>query len=225
MTPFSISSCFIINSDCESDLESLHRHSALCEPAVIYIFSRQQQLLDKAKAAIEKHYAGFLSTDMLIHPFLRICGADVLAKICQLQKKHDVNVIIEDGTVIFNGLAVKTSTAREEAFKLLQEEVDKKQLEHKREVFQNIQWVITDEEAGSVKLSCKDNYDVEVQHMCLHEPTDVKDDNNTFTINVADMTAVNKETTQVHPVWRTELIGEFKCYSYCYLFYVAYVTY
>ncbi|XP_036451880.1 protein mono-ADP-ribosyltransferase PARP14-like [Colossoma macropomum] len=196
------------NMESKDDPESLHRHSVLCEPAVIHVFSKQSRLRDKAKAAIEKHYAAFLSTDMLINPHLRTCGDKALAKICQLQEKHSVNVIIGDGTLTFNGLAVKTSIAREEAAELIKEDVNLKQLEHKREVLQNIQWVINDEEVGPVKLRCEDNYDVEVQYMCLHEPIEVTYDDKTFTVNVSDMNAINKETSQVHPVLRTELIVE-----------------
>lgn len=209
VTPFGITGC-LTNSSKTNDLESLHRHSDLCEPAIINIFSNKNQLLEKAKDAIERHYSAFLSTDLLVHPFLRTCGDHVLTEICQLQEKHAVNVIISDGTLLFNGLTVKTSIAKEEAFKILNEALAQKELEHKQEVFQNVKWVIKNEEEGTVQLSCEDSYNIEVQYMCQKEPVDVKHANETFTVNVADLTAINKETFQEHSVLRTEMIGEWK---------------
>ncbi|KAI4886313.1 hypothetical protein NFI96_016732 [Prochilodus magdalenae] len=204
LTPHGLADCIHTSSEPLDDPKSLHRHSVLCEPAVIHIFSKHLLLLHKAKAATEKHYAGFLSTDTLVEPYLRTCGDEALAKISQLQEKHGVNVIIGDGTVTFNGLAVKTSIAREEAFILLKEAVALNKLKHKKEVLQNIQWVID----GNLNLSCEDNYDVEVQYLCLHEPIEVTPNSKTFTVNVSDMTAMNKETTQGHTVSRTELTVE-----------------
>ncbi|KAL6490928.1 hypothetical protein MHYP_G00012730 [Metynnis hypsauchen] len=175
-----------------------------CVNLQLTIFSKQTWLQDKAKAAIEKHYVAFLPTDMLINPLLRTSNDQALAKIHQLQEKHRINVIIRDGTLTFNGLAVKTSVAREEAVELIKQAVNLKQLENKREMLQNIQWVINNEEVGPVKLRCENKYDVEVQYMCLQEPIEVTHHNKTFTVNVSDMTTTNKETSQVHPVLRTQ---------------------
>ncbi|KAF4088969.1 hypothetical protein AMELA_G00060800 [Ameiurus melas] len=190
----------------KNDLESLHRHSDLCEPAIIHIFSKKYQLLEKAKAAIEKHYAAFLSTDLLVQPFLHTCGEQVLRKICQLQQKHAVNVIICDGTVLFNGLTIKTSIAQEEASTIINEAIVQRVLEHKRKVLQAVQWVIKNEEEGTAHLSCEDNYNIEVQYMYQRESVDVKHANETFTVNVTDMTAISKDTSQEHSLQRTEMI-------------------
>lgn len=206
MTPFGITGC-LTNSSKTKDLESLHRHSELCEPAIIHLFSEKYQLLEKAKDAIENHYAAFLSTDLLVHPFLRSCDDQVLKKICKLQENHAVNVIVCDGTILFNGLTVKTTIAKEEAFQILNEAIAQKELKHKQEVFQNVHWVIKNDDEGTVQLSCEDNYTIEVQHMCQKESVDVKHANETFTVNVADMTAKCKDSFQEHSVLRTETIG------------------
>lgn len=43
--------------------------------------------------------------------------------------------------------------------------------------------------------------------MCLQESVDVKLANKTFSVNVADMTAINTDTYKEHLVLRTEMTG------------------
>ncbi|TSN12216.1 Poly [ADP-ribose] polymerase 15 [Bagarius yarrelli] len=122
---------------------------------------------------------------------------------------HAINVIILDGTILFNGLTVKTTIAKQEAYNILKEAVALLELEHKKKVFQNVQWLLTDEEEGIVHLNYEDSYNTELQYMCQQESFDVKHANETFTVNVADMTAIKKESSKEYSVLRTEIVNEF----------------
>ncbi|KAG9328048.1 hypothetical protein JZ751_016661 [Albula glossodonta] len=207
-SPRGVLACLGFKHRPKDDVESLHHHSHLCEPAVIDLFSRDRHLLGKAGSALERHYATFLSNDTLVNPSIRSAGRAAMDKICQLEGKHRVNVTVGDGVVIFNGLAAKTSEAWEEALSILDEDREQRQRDKHQRFCRNARWTVYNQQNLPVNIDPKDNYNMEIQHMTLRKPTTVQGQRGeTLTVNFRTMTAKSSTTGLQHKVERTEVVG------------------
>ncbi|KAK6467774.1 protein mono-ADP-ribosyltransferase PARP14-like isoform X1 [Huso huso] len=189
--------------------EALHCHSQLCEPAVIYIFGESKNLLERAKATLEKHYASFISNYQVVHPFIN--QMTLTEAIETLQKNLHVNLQVGNGSIKINGPVTKVEKAKEKVWDLVNDAVQQKQKERKTKLSTAIQWQYKDRD-NYIALSTEDNYKLEFQYLNSQEPVTAHLERGaSLSIDFKEMKAVHSESKRTHQIRRHKIIA----YGFC----------
>ncbi|XP_041092740.1 protein mono-ADP-ribosyltransferase PARP14-like isoform X2 [Polyodon spathula] len=189
----------------ETDQEALHCHSELCEPAVIDIFGESTNLLERAKATLEKHYASFISNDQVVHPFIN--QMTLTEAIENLQKNLHVNLQIGNGSIKINGPVTKVEKAKEKVWALVNDAFQQKRKEKKTKLSTAIQWQYKDWD-NYIALSTEDNYKLEFQYLNSQEPVTVHlERGDSLSIDFKEMKAVHSESRLAHQIRRHKTIA------------------